>query len=448
MQPMRRFLALGAGTLLIVAACSSGATATPVAPKSATPSATTAPASAVAPASVAPVSAAPSGAVPSGVTITIWDFFPPAPSPERDALVKVANDWAAKTGNKVVDPGQIANAVDKFKLAAPSGQGPDIIMQPQDQEGGLVAAGLLAPVPSGLLTADEQAGYNPVSLTALTYKGALYGLPFAEESYFLFYNKKLVSTPPTTWDALKTQAQSLTHGGQYGFLWDTTNFYYDYAFIAGFGGYLFKLTPAGYDPSQLGLTSAGSIQGLSFIQGLTQTEKLVPPATTTDIMEGEFSNGKAAMIIDGPWAVAGFKSKGIDFGVAPLPNLTSSQPMVPFVGIQGLYVSAKSPNQAAAWDLVKYLSQNAEAPLYAASGRVPVLKALAQANPVASDPVAQAVIHSASVGVPMPNVPAMSTVWTPMAAELQLLVNGRATPQAVAAGAEQKIKQAIAALGG
>src|SRR5262245_20073307 len=75
----------------------------------------------------------------SGVTLTVWDFFPPAPSPERDAMIKVANQWATNTGNKVVDPGQVQDAVSKFKIAAPAGQGPDIIMQPQDQEGGLAA---------------------------------------------------------------------------------------------------------------------------------------------------------------------------------------------------------------------------------------------------------------------------------------------------------------------
>ena len=418
---------------LALSACGSALTPTLASP-------TTAPATQPA----ASLTTAPTG----GLTLTVWDFFPPNPSPERDAMIKVANEWAAKTGNKVVDPGQIPDAVTKFKTAAPAGQGPDIIMQPQDQEGALVAAGLLAPPPTGLITPDLTSRYAPVSLQAITLKGQLYGLPLARESYFLFYNKKLVQSPPKTWQELVTQATALTQGDQYGFLWDTTNFYYDYAFIAGYGGYLFNLTSTGYDPTSLGLNTSGSIEGFKFIQDLVQTDKLVPPSTTTDIMEGKFAGGQAAMIIDGPWAVSGFKSKGVDFGVAPLPTLPNGNPMKPFVGIQGLYVSSHSQHIAAAWDLAKYLSLNLESPLYDASGRVPVLTALSQSPKVQSDPVAQAVIAMSDQGGPMPNIPAMSVVWTPMSQELTLLVTGKATSDQAATGAQQKIVQAISTQSG
>lgn len=385
-----------------------------------------------------------------GVTITIWDYFdaPPNGTAERNALMVVAQQWAKKTGNKVVDPGYVANKENKFIQAAPAGQGPDILMEPHDRIGSFVVPGLLSAAPSTLLTAAQKADYVPISLQAFTYNGKVYGLPWARETYFMFYNKDLVKTPPTTWGGVILTAKKLTTGEQYGFLWDTTNFYYDFAFLGGYGGYVFKHTSKGLDPNQLGIDTPGSVKGLKLIQDLTNYYKLVPAATNTDIMEGKFSTGKAAMIIDGPWAVAGFKAKNINFGVAPLPIFQKGSPMKPFVGVQGLLVNSKSKHVAVAWDLVKYLSQNMELPLFKAAGRVPVLNSIANTKLVKSNPVTQAVIASSNLGEPMPNIPAMAVVWAPMANALGTLVNGKATPQQAATDAQKAIQTAIAQQGG
>lgn len=385
-----------------------------------------------------------------GVTITIWDYFdaPPNGTAERNALMVVAKQWAKKTGNKVVDPGYVANKENKFIQAAPAGQGPDILMEPHDRTGSFVVPGLLSSAPKNLLTAAERSNYSPVSLQAFQYSGKQYGLPWAVETYFLFYNKTLVPTPPKTWGGVIQTAKKLTTGSTYGFLWDTTNFYYDFAFMGGYGGYVFKSTSKGLDPNQLGIDTPGSIKGLQLIQDLTNFYKLVPPATNTDIMEGKFSSGNAAMIIDGPWAVAGFKAKGVNFGVAPLPVFNVGKPMKPFIGVQGFLVSKYSKNAAAAWSLVKYLSQNAELPLFKAAGRVPVLNSVANNPLVKKNAVTQAVIASASLGVPMPNIPAMAVVWTPMANALGTLVNGKASAAQAAADAQKAIAQAIAQQGG
>ena len=54
---------------------------------------------------VAGMSAGSTQAAPQkGKTITLWDFFIGSPK-ERAALNRVAQQWARKTGNKVVNPG-------------------------------------------------------------------------------------------------------------------------------------------------------------------------------------------------------------------------------------------------------------------------------------------------------------------------------------------------------
>jgi maltose-binding protein MalE len=150
------------------------------------------------------------------------------------------------------------------------------------------------------------------------------------------------------------------------------------------------------------------------------------------------------MIIDGPWAVAKFRAKGIDFGAAALPSLSRSRPLRPFVGVQGFLVNSKSEYTKEAWDLVAYLSRNAQLPLFKAAGGVPVLKALAQKAVVKKSAVAQAVVASSNVGQATPNIPAMAVVWQPMANALSALVNGTTTPAAAAADAQKAIQAAIA----
>jgi arabinogalactan oligomer/maltooligosaccharide transport system substrate-binding protein len=390
---------------------------------------------------VAGITAGSSQAAPQkGKTITIWDYFIGSPK-ERAALNTVAQQWARKTGNKVVNAGDVDGSKDKFKLSARTGRGPDIIQLPHDNLGDIAAPGLVAPQPKGFVV--SRGLYDKVGLTAVTYKGALYGLPMGRESYFLFYNKAMVRTPPKTWTALIATAKRLTSGDRYGFLWDTGNFYYAYNWIRGYGGYVFKVTSKGYDPTKLGINTPGGIRGLKFIQDLVQVHHLTPASTNTDIAEGSFKNGKAAMIIDGPWAVQGFRTAGVNFGVAALPTLPNGHPSAPFVGVQALFVNKYSKNTKEAWDLVRYLSIHLPMPLFKASGRVPVLKSAAKSKLVQASPVTRVVIQAANNGEPMPNIPAMGTVWGPMGDQLQLLVQGKTTPAAAARAAQERIAKAI-----
>jgi arabinogalactan oligomer/maltooligosaccharide transport system substrate-binding protein len=395
---------------------------------------------------VAGMSAGSTQAAPQkGKTITLWDFFIGSPK-ERAALNRVAQQWARKTGNKVVNPGDVNDSQNKFRLSARTGRGPDIIQLPHDNLGSLAAPNLIASKPANFVV--SRGLYDKVGLTAVTYRGRLYGLPLARESYFLFYNRALLRTAPTTWTGLIATAKRLTTGDRYGFLWDTANFYYAYNWIRGFGGYVFRVTSSGYNPKALGINTAGGIRGLRFIQDLVQTHKLTPASTNTDIAEGSFKNGKAAMIIDGPWAVQGMRTAGVNFGVAPLPRLPNGKKSAPFVGVQAFFVNRYSKNQREAWDLIRYLSIHLPMPLYNASGRVPVLKSAAKNKRVLSNPVTKAVIQASNVGEPMPNIPAMGVVWEPMGDALSQLVQGKITPAAAARSAQERIARAIAAQGG
>ena len=83
---------------------------------------------------------------------------------------------------------------DDFQVAAPAGEGPDIIVIAHDQAGTLVDNGLLAPVDLG----DKKDMFVANALNACTFNGVMYCMPYATENLAFFYNTDLVATPPTT----------------------------------------------------------------------------------------------------------------------------------------------------------------------------------------------------------------------------------------------------------
>src|SRR5207237_998078 len=62
------------------------------------------------------------------------------------------------------------------------------------------------------------------ALSAVSYQGKLYGMPWFNSAKHLFYNAKLIkdagfNSPPTTLDEFVTQAKATTKSGQWGSVW-------------------------------------------------------------------------------------------------------------------------------------------------------------------------------------------------------------------------------------
>ena len=179
-------------TAFVLSACGTPATATPVA--------TEAPATEAPTATQAPTSAP---AEPAG-TLTIWADDTRAP-----ILQDLADEVLATYNLELVV--ELKSSIrDDFQVAAPLGEGPDIIVIAHDQAGTLVANGLLAEVDLG----DKKADFAPAALQACTFDGKLYCLPYATENLGFFYNTDLVKTPPTTWDEVISMGEALKAEGK------------------------------------------------------------------------------------------------------------------------------------------------------------------------------------------------------------------------------------------
>jgi arabinogalactan oligomer/maltooligosaccharide transport system substrate-binding protein len=277
-------------------------------------------------------------------------------------------------------------------------------------------------------------------------------MPWSIETTGLWYNKSLIPASTfkkgtkLTWKELLPKLQKLTTGTTHGFAMDLPNFYYDYAFISGFGGYVFKFTKSGYDWRKLGLDTPGAIKGIQFIKDLTTNGKykLQDPNYTYDQAKADFMAGKLAVFYTGPWERENFVKAGINFGFAPLPSLDGKHPMRPFSGVQVYSVNAYSKHKNEAFALLSFMTREMQAPEVSIQGRPPVLKTLFTSKSVTKDPVIALLAKQASVAQPMPNIPEMGQVWDTMKSAVTLVIKNQMPADTAAHQAVTKIKSDIA----
>ena len=365
-------------------------------------------------------------------TITVWSHLNPQEVPE---VQKVAEKWAKEKGvtvKVVEDKGDMQ----AYAQAANSSKGPDLYFGiANDNLGTFQKAGLLAEVPSGVI--DESKYTSKQVVDAVTINGKKYGVPIAQETVALFYNKDKVKEAPKTMEDLVAKAKEV------GFEYDVNNFYTSYGLLSDQGGYVFKNNNGTLDPKDIGLGNDGAVKGYQFIQDLVIKNKFMAPDINGDIAKGDFQSGKSAFYISGPWDVAGFKEAGVNFGVIPMPTL-GGKPVTTFLGVQTAFVSEKSSNKDLAWDLMKYLSENSNDLLIEKGGRIPATKAGVESDLFKKSETMVAFSEQAKNATPMPNIPEVQAMWTPGADGLKALTSGTIEPKAVADQIVKQVTEGIA----
>ncbi|MFL6264236.1 MAG: extracellular solute-binding protein [Thermoanaerobaculia bacterium] len=331
---------------------------------------------------------------------------------------------------------------DKITAAVPRGKGPDVFIFAQDRLGGWVAAGNTVEPLDFFLDPATKGRYLKATMDAMTYQGTTFGLPLNFKVITLIYNKKLIPTPPKTTAELAAMAKKLTNaqGGKFGLAYWYSDFYYHAALMNGFGGGVF----AGRKPV---VNSAQNVASLNYL--LTWINQgFLPAEPSTALITSLFNQGKAAMVLSGPWFL-GEIDKGVDYGLAPLPTISEAgnKPMRPWITVEGVYVAAPSKNKDAAYELVKYLTDVPAAKVLALEGRqTPANKGVYADPQVANDPILKAFRQQVDVAVPMPNLPEMSMVWSPVTTAMNVIVKKAATPRAAMDQAQKEVIERINSL--
>lgn len=323
--------------------------------------------------------------------------------------------------------------VDKITAAIPRGRGPDLFISAHDTIGDWAEAKILRPLTT---EADPQQlkTFLPKTLPALIYKDELYALPLAFKSCALFYNPKLINTPPTTTDALVAAAKQHTDvsKGQYGLVYETSLLYFHAPLLFGFGGHLFDQNGA---PD---LDNAGNLASARFAQKLVQVDKIVPREVNGPLVTSLVNQGHYAFAINGPWMLGDLDANA-PYKVAKLPEVSAThKPMHPFVSVEGVFISAKSAHPILALRISRALAALPSARLRLNTGHQPVATAAAweQKN---IDPNLLAFRQQLDDTMATPNTPAMKSTWSQVDMALNRAVNGNEDPKLTFADAQKKL---------
>ena len=299
----------------------------------------------------------------------------------------------------------------KLTSAIPGGHGPDLFIFAHERLGGWAREGYVAP-----------SDYSGPFGDALTVDGRVYGYPLAVKSVALFYNRALIQEAPPTIDELARTARAATHDGVYGLAYPVTDFYYHQAILSGFGGAVFE--EPGHRPA---LDTPEAVRALEFVRRLALDDGVIPEEPTSVLVTSLFNQGKAAMVINGPWFIG--EIRGVDYGVAPLPP-----PMRPFLSVEAALVSGRAREPAGAQAFARYLLSPEAAAVRAHQGGQVVATDGAPA-----DPLLAAFRRQAQSALPMDNSPQMQAVWEPEKRALASVMGGELGPEAALAQAQRRL---------
>lgn len=352
----------------------------------------------------------------------------------RMPAVKAVADKFGEANGISVGVQSIVDTRANFITANQAGNGPDIVVGAHDWLGQLVANGAVDPVQ---LSSDTVAMYSEKSIQAVTYNGQLYGVPYSIETLALFCNKSVVGdqTFATLDDAIAAGQAAKDAGTVQSALnvpvGTAGDPYHMQPLYTSAGGYLFGTNPDGsYNPDDLGV---GTESGIAAGQKIGQlgSAGVLTTSITTDNAVALFAAGQAGCLVSGPWALSDVrKGLGNDgYTLQPIPGFAGMDPAEPFSGVNSFFIASNGKNKNFAQAFVTGTSTGglntveAMTTLFEAENRPPAMtevrNAVAPANP---DVETFAV--AADSAAPMPAIPAMDQVWTPLGVAYANIVGG------------------------
>jgi arabinogalactan oligomer/maltooligosaccharide transport system permease protein len=169
---------------------------------------------------------------------------------------------------------------------------------------------------------------------------------------------------------------------------------------------------------------------------LRDKHKIIPRDCDYQTANALFKEGRAAMIINGPWSWATYKNAGMNFGIAriPLNDETGLYP-APMVSPRGysININTRGEKLQVTVDLLKFLcSPEIELEFTKAVGTIPSRReAFAKLSEIADENL-KGSMEQIMVGKPMPVVSEMRVIWDSMRPSYQAVLNGSKTPEQAA----------------
>jgi maltose-binding protein MalE len=275
---------------------------------------------------------------------------------------------------------------------------------------------------------------SPALVRALTFRGAVWGVPLSGHAPIMFYNKTLVRDPPKTWSQLVALSPAMRAKGASVLALPAAVPFHMGMFPESLG---VRLADPVTGASSLGSTSAAAAYD-SLARALKDAG--VPWTQDVDAAQALFTGGGAALYIDGPWVLPQISERlGDSVGIANLPTWgTRNTPLTPYVGVDALFVSSNVTGEKAETlkAFMRFLLEEENQVRYAIGRRAaPALRSAATAAAVSSDPLASVLSRQLTAAAIMPRGPEAVPIWNVYEGVLNSLrrgVSGADTARAAA----------------
>lgn len=350
--------------------------------------------------------------------LTIWHSWGGS---ELEALRKLEQTFRERAPEVRIQSLQIPHdrLKDKFLRSAAANGGPDILIGDNDWAATFTEADLLLPIAgdrdtTALMAEQETTQFPPSVREAVSVPDRMVAWPESVEAVALYYNRRLMSRPPATTARMFADAAVLADQDVRGLVLNTA-FYFVAPFYLGGGGKVLD------ERGRPALDTAPGRRMLSWIRdaarapGVLATQEYGKP-------DALFKAGKAAMIVNGPWALADYRAKlGPDLGVSVLPRLGAGKPAAPWVGVKCLMVNANLPigRRSTTARFLRMVAEPASQRMLAeTAGHVPAVRGvnLGQDSPL------EVFQRQLATGTPKRVDPKLGVVWEPMDRAIQEVV--------------------------
>src|SRR5579863_9782206 len=386
------------------------------------------------------------------ITITEEDYFN---TPGQIAALSAYSKQFEKAHPGVTVKRQyvpFANLDTKLLTQATGGDLPNLLAVDNPFVSTMITTGQVVPL-SGL-SGFSTKGYYPAVIDEGLWKGKYYSYPVAgANSIALIYNipmfKAANLTPPTTWAQLVSDAKALTTPAHYGIALtcepaeDTTWQWEPFFWTNG------------------GSATFSNVSGAPGVQALTLWSQLISDGSAsksclnwsqTPAASTQFIDGKAAMMVNGPWNFPTMNQAkmfyGEQFGVVPVPTQVAGQHVVVPLGGEDWMVSKSggSAAQQLAFDYIQGMQTPAEelqlAKLFGyLPAKISVAKTyVTQAGPEWSVYVNQTLYaHPRTLGLGVKYPKISQAVWT----AIQAALSGSQSVQSALSTAQSQINSIL-----
>jgi len=312
----------------------------------------------------------------------------------------------------------------------------------------MAAIGAISALPAS--ASDLLTDQFPAVLDTNRVDGRIVGVPWYVDTRLLFVRTDILaragydSVPPTwaEWKAAMHAVKRLGGADKYAILLPVNEF-----------EQLLTLGLQGEEPLLRDGDTRGNFSSPSFVAALAFykslfDEGLAPVASSTQISNvwTEFDRGWFAFHFSGPWTIGEFRdrlSPTTQWNTAGVPGPTGPGASAP--GGSSLVVYRSSPNQEAAWKLVRFLMDPAtQVEFNGITGDLPSRLSAWNAPAVVADPAIAAFKGQLERARPVPKAPEWERVVTEMQIVAERMVRGEFTPETAAAEIDRRADRLLA----